>query len=646
MLQALRDKSTGWITIVILTFLAFLLILSGLQGYVVSSADVSAAKVGGEEISTAQFSTRYQESRAQFVQTGQADADFDTAERRREVLDAMVSEKLLAQAASDAGLVFSLQAIREIIAKDPNFQKEGKFDNATFLSLLAANQLNEAQYVQRLTDALKKNVLRNSVGASALVSDRDIDQFLKMRDQTRSFRFFTIDANDLAVVVAPTEAELKAAFDATKAKYMSTEYADFEYVRVQAALLVKPVATEEILQKRYDDQVARFKTAERRQASHILIEVEGGANASADKQKAALAVASGILERARKGEDFAELARANSKDLGSANQGGDLGFLEKGTSEPAFESKLFSMKAGDISEPVLTSQGYHVIKSGEIEAERVKTFVEARADLDSEFIAQESDAAFNKLSGAMVDAAIADPRSLGAAVKASGVATARTGAISASGQSESGTPAAGGLEVAGKPEFLKAAFSAAVLERGVNSELITIAPGDAVILRLAQRKRSELKTFETVRAEVLQILSAQRQSEMLKAKAAAAIKLLTDGKTFDIVAADLKKSIEVAENAGRNAANRDPVLTAEVFKAARPTAASPIRFSAVLSPDRVAIIELKGVTDADPKAADKATRDGIRQQLSYEVAAAELESLTSSLRLAAKVTLHEDRLNQ
>ena len=645
MLQALRDKSTGWITIVILGFLAFLLILSGLQGYVVSSTDVSAAKVGGEEISTAQFSARYQESRAQFVQGGQDDAAFDTAERRREVLDAMVSEKLLEQAASDAGLVFSLQAIREIIAKDTNFQKEGKFDNATFLSLLTANQMTEGQYVQRLTDALKKNVLRNSVGASALVSDRDVDQFLKVRDQTRSFRFVTIDVNDLAVLAQPTEVELKAAFDTNKAKYMSTEYADFEYVRVQAALLPKPVATEAILQKRYEDQVARFKTAERRQASHILIEVEGGVNASADKQKAALAIATGILERARKGEDFAELARANSKDLGSANQGGELGFLEKGTSEPAFENKLFAMKAGEISEPVLTTQGYHVIKIGEIEAERVKTFSEARADLESEFVTQESDAAFNKLSGAMVDAAIADPRSLGAAVKAAGIAPGRSGMISATGQLEA-APVAGALEFAGKPELLKAAFSAAVLERGVNSELITIAPGDAVILRLAQRKKSELKSFDTVRADVLQVLNAQRQADALKAKAAAAIKAITDGKTFDVVAADLKKTIEIADNAGRNAANRDPVLSAEVFKAARPIAAKPARFSAVLSPDRVAIVELTSVTDADPKVADKATRDSVRQQLSYEVAAAELEGLAASLRLAAEVTLHEDRLNQ
>ncbi len=643
MLQALRDKSTGWITIVVLGFLAFLLLLSGLQGYVVSSTDVSAAKVGDEEIAPAEFSARFQEARAQFVQSGQDDEGFDTAERRREVLEAMVSEKLLEQSARDSGLVFSMQAIREIIAKDTNFQRDGKFDNATFLSLLAANQMTEAQYVQRLSEAMRKNVLRNSVGATALVTDHDIDQFLKIRDQTRSFRFVTIDVNDLSAPVAPTDAELKAAFEANKAKYMTTEYADFEYIRVQAALLPKPVVTEAILQKRYEDQVARFKTAERRQASHILIEVEGGTNASADKQKAALATATALLERARKGEDFAELARANSKDLGSANQGGDLGFLEKGTSEPAFETKLFSMNVGEISEPVLTSQGYHLIKLVEIEAERVKTFEEARADLESEFITQESDAAFNNLSGAMVDAAIADPRSLGAAVKAAGVAAARTGMMSASGALE--VPTAG-LDFAGKPELLKAAFSVAVLERGVNSELITIGPGDAVILRLAQRKKSELKPFESVRINVLQALTAERQALALKAKAAEVIKAMTDGKTFDVVAADLKKSIELAENAGRNAANRDPMLSAEVFKAARPAAGKPVRFSAVLSPDRVAIVELTAVTDADPKTADKASRDSVRQQLAYEIASSELAGLTSSMRQSSKVILHEDRLNQ
>ncbi len=646
MLQALRDKSSGWITIVILGFLAFLLLLSGLGGYQVSTTDTSAAKVGSEEISTTDFGVRYEQKRSQYLQTGQDSAAFDSTERRREVLDEIVAEKLLEQAASDSGVIFSLQSIREIIAKDPNFQKDGKFDNATFLSLLAANQMTEGQYVQRLTEALRKSALRSAVGASALVSERDIDQFLKIRDQTRNFRFITLDVNDLAAPVAPTEAELKAAFEANKASHMSTEYADFEYVRVQASALPKVVASEALLQKRYDDQAARFKTAERRQAAHILVEVDGGANAPVDKQKAALLIANGLLARARKGEDFAELARVNSKDLGSANQGGDLGFLEKGTSEPAFEAKLFSMKAGEISDPVLTSQGYHIIKMGEVEGERVKTFAEARADLESEFIAQESDAAFNKMSGAMVDAAISDPRSLAAAVKATGMQLMRTGMISAIGQLESGAPTPGGLDFASKPELLKAAFTAAVLERGVNSELITLSSGDAVILRLAQRKASVLKPFDSVRANVLTALNAERQALALKAKATAVLKLMTDGKIFDVAALEQKKTIEIADKAGRNAANRDAMLSLEVFKAARPTAGKPTRFSAVLSPDRVVVVELTGVTDADPKVADKATRDSVRQQLSYEVAESELAGLKASLLLNAKVVLHEERLGQ
>jgi peptidyl-prolyl cis-trans isomerase D len=646
MLQALRDKSSGWITIVILGFLAFLLLLSGLGGYQVSTTDTSAAKVGSDEITTAEFGVRYEQKRSQFLQTGQDSAAFDTAERRREVLDEVVGEKLLEQAANDSGVVFSLQSIREIIAKDPNFQKDGKLDNATFLSLLAANQMTEAQYVQRLTEALRKSALRSAVGASALVSERDIDQFLKIRDQTRNFRFITLDVNDLAAPVVPTEAELKTAFDANKSSYMTTEYADFEYVRVQASTLPKAVATEIVLKKRYDDQAARFKTAERRQAAHILIEVDGGANAPVDKQKAALLVANGLLERARKGEDFAELARVNSKDLGSANQGGDLGFLEKGTSEPAFEAKLYSMKVGEISDPVLTSQGYHIIKIGEIEAERVKTFAEARADLESEFITQESDAAFNKVSGAMVDAAISDPRSLAAAAKVTGMQPLRTGMISAIGQPESGVPAPGGLDFASKPELLKTAFTSAVLDRGVNSELITLSPGDVVILRLAQRKASSLKPFESVRGNVLIALNAERQALALKARAAAVLKLMTDGKTFDVAALEQKKTIEVADKAGRNAANRDPVLSQEAFKAARPTAGRPTRFSAVLSPDRVVIVELTGVTDADPKIADKATRDSVRQQLSYEVAESELAGLKASLMRNSNVVLHEERLGQ
>jgi peptidyl-prolyl cis-trans isomerase D len=642
MLQALRDKTSGWFTTVLLGFLAFLLVLSGLQGYEMSRADTSAAKVGDEKVAIEEYRARYSQQQTQFAQSGQDAGSFDTPERRRELLDEMVDEKLMEVAAKEAGLEISLQTVKNAIANDPTFQTDGKFDNAKLQSLLAANGLSEMALAARISDNFRKNIVRTGVYSSALVTDFDIDSHLKLRDQTRNFRTITLDVNDLPAPTAPSADDIKKYFEANAAtKYMTTEFADFEYLRIQSANLPKIVATDAVLKKRYDDQAARFKTPERRKASHILIEVEGGESAKPEQQKAALAAANAVLAEVKApGADFAAIARKSSKDLGSAEQGGDLGFIEKGTAEPAFETKLFAMKAGEISEPVLTSQGYHIIKLDELEAERVKTFDEARAELETEFLAQEGDAAFNKATGAAVDAAIANPQSLAAAAKAAGVTTQRTGLLSAIGQLEAG----GSNDVATNPAFLKAAFAKDILERGRISDLITLSQGDAVLVRMATRKKSERKPLENVQAEIIASINSERQAQALKTKGEALLKSLNEGKTLDTLATELKKTIEVADNAGRNAANRDPKLSEEAFKAPRPASGKTSRVLATLSPDRIALVELLSVKDGDPKAVDQATRDSVRMQLAFQIAQAEFDAVKASLRASSKIVLHEDRL--
>ena len=184
-----------------------------------------------------------------------------------------------------------------------------------------------------------------------------------------------------------------------------------------------------------------------------------------------------------------------------------------------------------------------------------------------------------------------------------------------------------------------------MLERGENSDLITLAPGDALILRVAQRKPSTLKPFDQVRAEVMSAFDAQRRSAALKKKAEELTKAITDAGSFDANAQTLKKTIEVAENAGRNAANRDPALSAAVFKAARPTD-KPVYLQAELAPERMAIVELSKVQDGDPKSIDAATRDSLRLQLGYEIAQAEIEGVKASLRKTEKIILHEDRITR
>lgn len=642
MLQALRDKTAGWFTTVLLCFLAFLLALSGIQGYVVSRAGTGVATVGDVEVTRQEFDTRYSLERNQATQL-QPDLNFDTKEKREEILQRLADDKALEVTALGAKLLKADDSIRRDIANTPMFQVDGKFDNATFQGLLAVNGMSEADYLLRVRQGHYANVLRFGIGTSSIVTERDVDDFLKLRDQTRNFRFFTLDVNDLPAVAAPTDADIKKYFDANSSRFMTTEYAEFEYVRVIGANLPKVVATEEALRKNYEAQKDNFKTPGRRQAAHILVNVDGGESATTEQQKAAQAIAAKLSERAKAGEDFAELARASSQDLGSKDDGGDLGYIEKGVTEPAFEAKLFAMNSGEISEPILTSQGYHIIKLGEVEVERLKSFEEARAELETAFNTNEATRAFNEKAGKLRDLTLQDPRALTGAAKETGLTIERTGLMTKQGLAENGTPA---NPIFANPEFLKEAFSAAVIERGQNSNLVTLADGDQLVLRMLTRKKSVLKPIDSVKAEITAAVTADRQAEALRAKADAAMKELAAGKSFDALAAELQKIVETATDAGRNAANRDPAISAEVFKLARPVAGKVVTGKAVMSPDRIALIELSSVKDGDVKTTDKADRDSVRQQLSYEIGAAEAEALKQSVLKSVPRTLHLDRLTQ
>ncbi len=634
MLQALREKTSGWFSIVLLSILAGLLVISGLQGYVYTSADTAVAKIGDTEVTPKDFDVAFSRAREQALQMGQTAKQFDTPEQRRKVLDALVDQKLLEKASKESGLLLSDQSVQQQIALDPTFQTDGKFDRAKYTLILQQARLSEAQVIEIFRSQHAQSILSRGIFGSSFVTDTEINDYLKLRDQTRNFRYISIEPNELAATAAPSDADVKKYYDENASKYMSADSADVEYVRIVGANMTPVAATDEMLRADYDKQAGKFKSAEQRQAAHILIEVDGGSTASADKQKAAQTEAQALTERARKGEDFAALANQYSKDLGSSTNGGDLGFADNGANEPAFDTKLFAMKVGETSDPVLTSAGYHVIKLLAIEPEKGKKFEEVREELLSAYNERALDVQFNKIAGEAYNAAQADPRSLIAVAKAANITTQRTGMI---------TKAGGSDPVTSNREFLDAVFSDAVFKRGNNTQLITIGKNDQVIARVAVPKASALRPLLEVKADVEFAIRTERQNQAMKDRAAELLKKINAGQSLDALATELNKTIETADGAGRNAANRDPALTAEVFKAARPAAGKPTRFSALIGSDKIALIELASVTDGNPASADKATRDSVRDQLRFERAAAEVKVLTAALKQNHEIVLHEDR---
>ena len=635
MLEALREKSSGWIAIIVLGFLALLVGLSGIQGYVVSSIDTSVAKVGELPIPPERFSEAWSRYTTQLSQSGQDQASFGTLDKKREFLDRLIDQELLRQGAADAGLVPSLPMLQKQIAAMPYFQTDGKFDKALYQQVLSQNRTSEAEFVQSLREEYQSNVLPSALMETGLVTDREVDEYIKLRDQTRDFNVFSVDINDLPAQVAPSDADIKTYYDANNARFMSEEQADFEYLRIQPSMLKPAEVTEALLKERYTQQAARFKTPEMRQAAHILVEVEGGANAAPAAQKLASEKALAIALRARGGEDFAALARVESKDLGSAAAGGDLGMLEKGVTQPAFEAKLFSMAANEISDPVLTDDGYHVIKLVAIEAERGESFEEARIELEGEVKTEELSRAYNQTTGKLVDISQRDPQTLQSAAKELGLTTVRTGLISRVGGPDA---------VAQNQEFLKAAFADRIIKDAQNSSLVKLGENDGVVFRVAEFKKAEPKPLADVKAEISLLITAERQAKALKAKADALLAEIRGGKAFAEVATANSKTVEAVPGAGRNSVNRAPELTADVFKAAMAAGAKAIYLTSVQGTDRVSIIELTAIKNADPKSIDAASRESVRTQLKSERSAAEYFGMQKAIKSRTTIVVHEDRL--
>ncbi|HET9483966.1 MAG TPA: peptidyl-prolyl cis-trans isomerase, partial [Xanthomonadales bacterium] len=453
-----------------------------------------------------------------------------------------------------------------------------------------------------------------------------------LRDQKRDFRYAIVPRQESDV--APTEAEVVAYYESNKDEFMTAEQVALEYVELDAAKLEVPVEVDEAtLQQRYEEQKARFGQAEQRAAAHILVKVDP--NADAEAQKAAQAKAAGLAAEARAGKDFAELAREHSDDIGSKSQGGDLGFIERGTTQPAFETALFEMEAGAISDPVKTDEGYHVIRLGEVKAEQIRPFAEVRAELEQEYLESERERVFVERSGELIDKVYEDPNALAPAAEALGLKLERTALFGREG----------GEGIAGNPAVVRAAFSDRVLVEGGISDAIEIGPNHLVVIRVDEHKPRVVRPIEEVRDDIVARLREQAAVARTEALAKSLREQLAAGAAFDEVAAKSGGTIETVSGIGRTALNLDAALVGKAFTLPRPKDAdAPTREVVELRPGDYALVELTRVVDGDAKAAAADERARVRTQLQQGMQAVEGRALLAALRAKSEVKVAEDRM--
>ncbi|MEN9783351.1 MAG: PpiC-type peptidyl-prolyl cis-trans isomerase, partial [Pseudomonadota bacterium] len=343
------------------------------------------AVVGDYKITQNEFSQslRERQEALQRMAGGRVDpAMLDSNELRFAVLDNLVQQRLMFERAARAGLVITDRQIQEIVANVDAFKVDGKFSYERYEELLKAQGMTPLIFEQRVRQDLITEHAAHPYMTSTFVSRAEAANLLRISEQQREISYFTLASDRFLSQVKLDADAAKKYYDSHQDEFRTPEQVRVEFVVFSGegllAQIQPPVAE---VRKAYEENLKRFEVKEARQASHILITADN----TAEGKKKAKAKADELYAQVTKNpKDFAALAKQHSQDPGSAANGGDLGFFERGSMVKAFDDAVFSMKPGDITPPVETEFGYHIIRLAGVRAGKAKSFEEARPEIESE----------------------------------------------------------------------------------------------------------------------------------------------------------------------------------------------------------------------------------------------------------------------
>lgn len=638
MLQLLRGKKSSLLVKIVLVIVVIGFSFFGIESYFIANVDSSVARVGDQKVTQEEFRQRFSQYRQNMQQRLGTAVDasfFDRPVVKRQVLDQLVNEKVLLEANDKLGVSVPAPVIQREIMEIPAFQVDGQFNPDQYRAVLASQGMTPIGFSNRVRDDLAVRELPTQVGSTALVTDAEVDAYLRLQDQQRDFRYVKLDKPELDNKDIADD-EIEAYYKAHTSDFMVPERVSVEYIDLDGSKLeVNTTPDDSVLKDMYEKEKTRFVTNEQREASHILVKV--GGNGSPDEQKKALAKAEAIEQQIKDGKAFAELAKQDSDDLGSKNQGGDLGWLEKGMTDEAFESALFALQKGEVSPPVLSSEGYHIIQLRDIRPGKTRSFEEVKPELAKEYAEKEGERVYAEKAGKLTDLTYQDPSSLEPAAKALDLKVEKSPLF----------PRQGGQGIAANPAVVKAAFSDSVLVQHNNSDPVEIGPNHIAVVRVAEHKPSTPIPLESVKDAVRSRILAERLAKQAKDRADGLLAELGAGKTLDEVAEAGKLKVEQQKGIGRDSASVDSALVKAVFAMPRMKSGDKPEHKLVsLGNDAYALVQLDAVVDGDPSKLDAKTKEATRDALMRGYGTTAAQEFVEVLRKGMKIQMSQDKLEE
>ena len=627
MLQRMRDGAQTMGAKILVGIIAFVLTVFGFGAFnLFAVGEPVAVTVNGEDITEALLGAEMERRRRDILRQMGEGADpslIDESLLRQSTLGLLVDQTLLRQAAEDLGLAASANRLNRDILRNPEFQVEGTFDEDRFRAVLAGSGFSPSSYQDELANNTLIVQLAGSIGDTGAPTDREVREAASLLTQRRDVAWLAFRTEDFATDIEVAEEDIAAYHDYHLDRFMTPERLDVEYVSLSLADIADGIeVTEADVREAFaaeERDRAAAGDARRRRGAHILLEV-GDERSEAD----AIAELGEVRRELEAGASFEDKARALSEDPGSAANGGDLGLVGRDVFDPAFESALWALEVGELSEPVVTAFGVHLIRLLEIEETQPPTFEEVRERLSAELRRSRAQTVFDERLRQMDEIAFEEPDTLLGVGEALELPVERVEEVTrdaATGPFADAT-------------LRDAVFEADVLLEGYNSP--AIRTGDvAVVARVATRHAPAEIPLEEARDGIRAQLLSERGGDAARAAATEALERTAAGEAVADVAGDYGLDWNVRESV--TAANPDlpPAIGRAAFELSLASAGERAATTVELPGDGHAVVTVTRVEPGDFGAMTESERAAMRTQLGAWARERDMAALLASLRTDA-----------
>ena len=603
----------------------------GIDSYFRSGDGVNhVATIGGQPISQQEFSMALQE-RQNYLQRlvgNRVDpALLDSPELRFAVLDGIIRQRLLVNQAVRYNVLVGDDQLQQVITEQPAFQDAGKFSHARYVEVLKRQNSTEVGFEASLRRDLMLQRVNGAYLGTAIVPATVAERLLRVNAQQREVSQSVLDPQRFSAQVKVDDGAVKTYYDAHQSDFQVPEQARVEYVVLSLdAIAAQTEAGADEVRQFYEQNSKQYSKGDERQASHILITAD--AQATAEQKQAARAKAEQLLKQVKQNPaSFAEVAKKNSQDPGSAAKGGDLGSFPRGAMVKAFDDAAFQMKVGEISGVIESQFGYHIIK---LTGEKKHAFDESKKQVELDLKRQKAGKKFAELAEQLNNQVFEQGDSLKPAAEALKLQVQTSGWLSRSG---------GENKVLNNPKLLQAVFGEDAVKNKRNTEVIDVGNNVLISSRVVEHKPATVRPLEEVRAEIVKLLTRQQAAQLAATQGREILAKLKQGGGDDL--AWSAPRFVSRENAQGVQGYTAPAI-AEIFKA--DSAKLPVYVGYENPQAGFVLVKITRVEDTEKfdAAKRKAAADELRQLLAQE----ELNAYVASLKLKADVKVQADRLDK